>query len=359
MSAESAALINGRFSNGLFSATSQSLPVAGNIITPYTKLTPKKRTIDILNDYRWKNAGSASEVPSIYATELELDYGIWYTNFAKIFNGIDVLAQGDLLDPYQQMYSASPTNFVYRFPWLINNGSPIRNVSNSWENAAGLGDLLKSSKEGESNTFLGKLIGAGIGAITPGVGTEKIKQYADTTPQSITISFPLYNTTSIKDAYDNFCFVQLFTFQNLKTRTSFMTYIPPKIYTLDAGTIGGYYSPVSYVEDFSIESIGTTRDYAEFAQFGAAQALVPEAYKVTIRFKEILPMSSNIFEGAIGGSKVQVTSPQSTADTTITVDKNNLGSVFKSGAGAVAQALKSKSSLNFGFPTTNAGPVNQ
>jgi len=82
------------------------------------------------------------------------------------------------------------------------------------------------------------------------------------------------------------------------------TFIPPKLYTLESNALGGIYWPVAHISDLKIDSIGTTRNISDFS---SQAILIPEAYKVTIVFKELLPQSSNIFDGSIGGRKIEVT----------------------------------------------------
>ena len=278
---------------------------------PY--LNPKGGVIDIWKNFPWSNNGDVSEVPWIYVKELEIDYGTWTTNIARLLKGVTDVKNGDNLDPYQILYSATETGFYYAFPWLLNDGSQIRNVKNNWEQVQGVTDILsKLGSSDDASTILGRLVGAGaaayVGTKTAGVGVEPIYQYTATTPSSMTIKFPLYNTIDTKSAFDNYAFVSLFTFQNLKNRTSFLTYIPPKIYTLDSYAFGGVYWPAAYVSDLSIESIGTTRYLSDYKiSTGGNQLLVPEAYKISITFSELLPQSSNIFAGTMGGNKVTVT----------------------------------------------------
>lgn len=284
----------------------------GFIAAPYVKLK-SRGAVDVVNQLHWKNSGSTDEVPYIIAVEKELQYGMWAQNISRIFTFGENLIDGEAQDPYQQLYAAKTTGFNYAFPWLLKGGDQIRSVNNSWgEVSNGIPQLL-SKLGGKGNgvmDVLGGIAGGAVGAVAPGVGFEKVQEYKDTTQQELTIEFPLYNTASIENAFDNYAFVSLFTFQNLKTRTSFMTYIPPKIYTLDSQNLGGIYWPLAYVSNLKIDSIGTTRNLSEFSKYNGGDnpnILIPEAYRVSITFKELLPQSSNIFAGSIGGQKVQVT----------------------------------------------------
>lgn len=282
----------------------------GNIFNAVPKLTPKTAggLIDIVNNFKWKNSGNAAEVPRIFARELELQYGMWTQNFAKALTLVENIFTGSQIDAYLQLYASQPTGFNYSFPWLLKDGENIRSISNSWDKVEGLPGLLKKvSEKATTGSILGAGAAAGFGSMSPGIGFEEINEFKQTEKQEITISFPLYNTTTIIDAFNNYAFVSMFTFQNLKTRTSFMTFIPPKLYTLDSKNLGGLYWPLAYVSNFKIDSIGTTRDISSYMEItNGNNILVPEAYKVTITFKELVSQSSNIFAGTMGGQKVVI-----------------------------------------------------
>lgn len=304
--------INVQFNSNKFFTVIDRKPAAGlPILNSVPMLKPKgSGLIDIVNDFHWKNSGSADEVPAIYATELELDYGTWAQNLARLATLGKDLGTGKKIDAYLQMYATTKTGFWYNFPWLISNGENIRNVSSQWGKAESISDYLAGKNSGDGAlSKIGSIAGGIIGAISPGVGFEEIQEYKQTSSQSLTLEFPLYNTVSLEKAFDNYSFVTMFTFQNLKSRTSLMTYIPPKLYTLDSLGLGGIYWPVSYVSNLKIDSIGTTRSIRDFSGYSSQSILIPEAYKVSITFNELLPQSSNIFAGTMGGQKIEVTGP--------------------------------------------------
>jgi len=105
----------------------------------------------------------------------------------------------------------------------------------------------------------------------------------------------------IKDTINNFEFVSLFGLQNLKVRTSFLTFVPPKIYTVQSSR-GGVYMPAACVSSYDVKSIGATRDLT----LKGSKYLIPEAYKVSITLKELIQESGNIMSANLDGSKVNV-----------------------------------------------------
>jgi hypothetical protein len=303
--------------NRFFYAESKAINLFGITSTPYVVLKPSgDGMVNVCDDMYWCNpGGDKSEVPRIFITEKELQYGAWATQLSNLLTQGANVVVAKTVDAFAQLYSAEPTGFYYNFPWLLKSGDSIRNVSNTWKSFEGLGSLIKGASNtsggsdmlGMASKIVGTVIGAAADFITPGFGFEETKQYNNTEPQSITITFPLYNTIDLNSAFCHFSFVNLFTFQNLKTRTSLMSYIPPKIYEVDAGSIGGVYMAAAVVTNFKVDSIGTTRRMTEWRSYGAGEILIPEAYKVTITFTDLLSQSSNVFSGAMGGSKIRVT----------------------------------------------------
>lgn len=273
-------------------------------------------TIDVHGKLKWKNSGNIEEVPRLVLTEYSLDYGAWTSNIARLLTGVSQLTEGQL-DPYQALYTGNKTGFYYSLPYLIRPGNTIRgNISNTWgDSTQGITDMAKGIFGGGSSAkAFNMLTGAGevLGNIlTPGYGTEPVKSFTSTTENSVTVSFPLYNTGSIEDANNNFSFVSLLAFQNLKTRTTFLSYIPPKIYTVDGLSDGSVYMPAAIIKELNIESIGATRSITDLGGNSSSdgRTLIPEAYKVTITFQELLPQSSNIMWGSLGGQKVRVIAP--------------------------------------------------
>jgi len=284
----------------------------------YLKAVPNggKQVINICDDFSWKNTGDTNEVPKVYAVEKELIYGSYTTSILNLFqqsgnflNGLAGDSKGGA-DIYPQLYSSEPTGFNYVFPHLLSTGGNIHNIQNNWSaSTSSPQSFINSLADGKksNNPITEAALSFAVGAVTPGFGFDDVYQYSSTSNRTLSINFPLYNTLSLESAYDNYCFVNLFTFQNLKTRTSVATYIPPKIYQLHYGnTQGGFYSPICVVTNLQVNSIGTTRKLTEFSGDGVPEILIPEAYDVNITFMELIQNSSNIMAGGIGGDKIEV-----------------------------------------------------
>jgi len=286
-----------------------------------TKLFPKKQ-INVVNDFDWKNRGmDTSEIPTIILEEKTLSMSGVAKTLKNIYDttkdAVDNLKAGRfteaLSDPYATMYQVEDNgpnaNFEYRLPWLLSGGGTIKSIRNTWNDEGG-NSASSSSNSGDPSTtdkVAGFAAGLVAGAASAGWGMEPIYTFSRTEPYSITIKFPLYNTVDIASTRRNFDFVTLITFQNLKNRTSMVTYVPPSVYTVHCNdTVGGIYMPIAVVENLSIESIGTVRKTDEIVL--GRYMLIPEAYSVSITLRELISQSTNIFEGSLGGNRVEATS---------------------------------------------------
>lgn len=292
--------------------------------------------VDVYKDHYWQLTKNIDEVPYIILKEYKLEYGRWTASLIRILKTVKGLLteNKDTADIYSNMYIGEPTGFSYRLPYLVNPGTSIRgSLINQWSPESGdvTGNMFPGIKS------LVDTIGAGL---TPGWGTEDLYKYASTSNRRLRIQFPLYNTQDLVSLNDNFSFITLFNLQNLKTRTSWTTYLPPKVYSVDTAADGGIYMPMAWVESFEVTTIGQLRDLKDIGgssnflmdSFGSfipgAGRLIPEGYMVAINLVEALPESANIMAGVLGGKRVSVISarPQGSGrQSTRGSEQQNLG----------------------------------
>ena len=263
--------------------------------------------IDMFTNGAWKNSGkNVEEVPSISLEEYELSFGLWMTHLSRLYNTVSSFA-AEITTPYQLLYQGNYTGFTYTLPYLINQGTIKGQVQNTWGGEeAGIGKSFAGSfgaKLDQSLSNIGKFFAEGS---SYGGAGEKVNRYSSQdNVKSITIKFPLYNTIDKDKTLRNFEFVTLFTLQNLKTRTSWMTYLPPKIYKVNSNSFGGINMPAAFVQTFDATAVGTVRKI-RYKGFLDKDILIPEAYEVTITMTELLPESSNTFAATMGGDPVTV-----------------------------------------------------
>lgn len=281
-----------------FSISEGTTEIAG-VTFKWPDIKPSGTAIDIINDFAWKHSitnQAVSDVPDIFVNEFSLPYGKWMQNIANVFTNVTAMTNGKAIDPYVSLYTGVPTGFSYRFPYIVTPGGSLKgSIKNSWEEI----DILKTlANIGKGWDLPSKAVQV-VEDFYGGFGYEKLQSFKSTGKRSITVTFPLYNTVNIKNTIDNFWFVNLFALQNLKVRTTFLTYIPPKIYEVQSSSLGSAYMPAAYVEDYNVYSIGATRQI----NIEGAYHLIPEAYKVEIKFTDLMDPSTNIEAGSAAFDK--------------------------------------------------------
>jgi hypothetical protein len=300
-----------------FNITTKSSGIPGTENVKYPIASVTNGNVDVTNGMVWSLGGDTSEVPSLVLTEYKLLYGRRLQSILNIVTNTAAVFDNNTPDPYASLYPVETTGFRYVLPYLVPSGGSLRGqVLNTWQDESG--DKASDSwAEGTFKSLFPKLFdlaktGLSVGSefIANDLNTETAKRYSGTASRTIRVSFPLYNTLDWSTNLAHFSFVNLFTFQNTKTRTSWLTTMFPKLYKIECSAMGGPYMPIAYVSDLNIQSIGTTRHI----QSGEGKYLMPEAYKVNISFTEMVTQSSNIVEGEIGGSKVQVMYNGATGD---------------------------------------------
>jgi hypothetical protein len=218
------------------------------------------------------------------------------------------------------MYAASPTGWVYVAPYLQ---ALVQNVTNAWGNDtsntldSGLGDIIK----GVANKMGSILDATNVANITaPGSYAESAKFYNPSSPNTYTISFPLFNTINVDDIVNNWELCYLLTYQNLPNRRSINLLDPPSLYRV---TIPGLrQSPIAYISGLSISHVGNIRNVDIYGT--GLMKPIPEAYMVKIDFTDLLINSRNIFKYALDQSQViatvnatNLTQPQAGSQTAI------------------------------------------
>lgn len=119
--------------------------------------------------------------------------------------------------------------------------------------------------------------------------------------EEFSCTFVLYNTTK-KDAWKkNYRFITMFILRNLPLRTTMYSIKPPLLY--DVIVPGIKHLPLCYVSKTQIDSLGHVRtmsadnplqDIVSSTQNTKTLVPVPEAWKVQITFKNLIPNTMNL-----------------------------------------------------------------
>ena len=234
-------------------------------------------------------------------------------------NGIET---DSFLTPYSLLYNLSPTNKKFVFPML--SEIPHIKVTNAF------GDSNSDTSILSANSFITGIsdiardvpslvrdltsLSGGANSSKPfsGAFVEKAKffQYPQDT-EEYTIQFPLINTTKsqngdIPEWQKNYRFIMLFAIRNLLYRKNNADFYPPLYY--DVVIPGVIREPFCYVSSFDVQPMGMVRNLKHYFNLyqklkqGEKQDIwgseiivpVPEMWIVTIKFKSLIPKSSNL-----------------------------------------------------------------
>lgn len=221
-----------------------------------------------------------------------------------------------LLDPYKHLYVLEPTKKRFCFPMMTD--SAALSISNDFGSTGQTG-MLSAGLTKTVDAFADNLMGfasdiqdiSNYLSSTPSTfvmyNIEKAKAFSfPTTGKTISIKFPLFNTTKVDAWKDNYKFIVLFALRNMLFRRDNVTYYPPLIY--DVTTAGWGRMPLSFVKQFSVKSCGMIRTLQfdnSLLNIGTAvrnqntTVNVPEAWIVDIQFQSLVADSANQFLSSI------------------------------------------------------------
>lgn len=284
-------------------------------------------------------------------------------NFFTSIGNIDTLDfdvnKFKYLRPYQGMYGVKSSKFKYRLPYFVDEFKTINNKF-----SPGLAESIVDSG-------IGKNIQKIIGTVSTGFGIDfaKIYDYVDEGPE-VTFSFLLDNTyDSFTGAYNspapyqqNFELVFLLLYQNLPAKVNTLLTQPPVIYS--ARVPGMFRYLYSYISKLQVECVGNrmlrqvsltetkqvplgdvpalpgTPEELLAAGWNQAQidaasrttfpeegtvnfsSIIPEAFKVTITLKSLLPETKNTYMYCLEDEMYNI-QIRNTGKTNVPVDKDN------------------------------------
>lgn len=238
-----------------------------------------------------------------------------------------------LLAPYLWLYSVKETNKAYVFPF-VNSTAAAYDFKSSWDknpdesslfrnalfkavtkfsemstnfsnDALKLSEFLLDVGEGNSNNTKG--------LIDTQVETAKFYKF-DVEGESVTVTFPLYNTFKRGLWKQHYQFIFNFALRNLPFRLDNMSYKVPVLYDV---VIPGYkHLPIAYVRSFKAEPQGIIHvmktsnsfisQYVDNLGEQEIAVYVPEAWNVTIEFTSLVSKSGNTLLSAMADVPISV-----------------------------------------------------
>ena len=278
--------------------------------------------VDVVEDYTWtlspiKKSLLKDKIPRIFLNEYQITQNMLTRGLnyyaSNIENGTNA-AGGGIIEHFSNSNNKdvaydglfdynSRTGYQYVFPYYSEENFSIgstwtaldaiqKTIENA-PNALGVfGDTVEGAAQAAQRITLG-VAGLAQGAaklLYPKTGfLDKTKIWGETTPQSVTISFYLFNTLKPEDALKNWNLCNHLCHQNLYSKISFITAYPPVFYTVD---IKGQYSSIgSFVSNLKISNVGNIR---RMKLEGLQEVNVPDAYLVTMTLEDMVMPSRNL-----------------------------------------------------------------
>jgi len=211
-----------------------------------------------------------------------------------------------VLFPYQRLYFTGPTGFQYKIPYLSPRSFDHNNNFSSLGSSEGgaLGSLMDDILTGLTGAQ--NLVNLGTQAGKSYI--ERVQTYDYPTQDSdIEVKLPLYNTTpaTYQDICNNFKLCFLLLYQNSPLKQDKLVVEPPCLY--DVKIPGMKRHPYCYLSSITVTHQGNTRvmdidisdlEYAaggpDLLPNGTVQAIIPDAYLLTMSFRPVLTQTKNL-----------------------------------------------------------------
>jgi hypothetical protein len=268
-------------------------------------LTPKSNGgVDVINNYTWTltpkgtdNKGR-EETPRIILTEFRLLTSS-FLNSAKYYitgaqQQVGSSGTAGVTNGYKGLFDFSnPTKFWYVFPYF---NETANEVQSSWttldavEKGLDAAGVVPGLREG-AETILAALR-TGYEANFPRVGVmDRPKIWEQSTPRSINIKFPLFNTKEYSDIKKNWELCYLLLYQNSFNKRDFVTAIPPVFYTVWAP--GQFFTIAAYVSDLKIYNRGNIR-HMDIGLESTRSVNVPDVFEIDMTLTDMVMPSQNM-----------------------------------------------------------------
>lgn len=218
----------------------------------------------------------------------------------------------DPMRPYDNLYTLTPSKFVYSLPYMENR---YVSTNNQFGETGDAGRLIEGARkfaeitnEALQTINLNKSIAPGRMIEVPKAFTFSGRE------KSYTCSFPLFNTKSYDEIVKNWQFIFLLSYQNTPNRINRDLIDPPCIY--ESYIPGVWYSRYSAITNMTVEFVGARREMmievmaedsitknSHIQSTGGKTgkpmlyktlAVIPDAYQVTITVTELFAETQNM-----------------------------------------------------------------
>jgi hypothetical protein len=268
--------------------------------------------IDIVEKFPWTLTprDGRKETPYIVLTEFRLLTSA-FINSAKYYaTGTAQQATGNAnvniptMRGYQGLFDYKhSTGFWYKLPYFNEVGNEVQSSWTSLDAVQKVQDAI-GSVSGNAADLIGgavKAVAAAYSANFPRVGVmDRPKLWEQSTPRSINIKFPLYNTQNFNDIKKNWEFCYLLLYQNMFNKRDFVTAIPPVFYT--AFVPGQFFTIAAYVSDLKIYNRGNIRRLNLGTGNEKDFKNIPDVFEIDMTLTDMVMPSQNMLKSILDGT---------------------------------------------------------
>lgn len=231
---------------------------------------------------------------------------------------------------YENMYGVTESKFKYIIPYFENDW---KSISNKWQDINM--DNVPGAKAFKSIQGVAQKISTGFGVDLaktfdyPGEGpSSKLTLILDNTYDSY------FDDRRYNSYQHNWEFIFLLLYQNLPNRRNKLFFDPPVIYKAQVPGVFSYL--YSYLSALSVESVGNRQPREIFIniqdeegrlELKTFKTLIPEAFKINLELKSLLPETKNLF---LHSFQDKITTRTNSSANTTDVIKNSK-SIFPQG----------------------------
>ena len=246
------------------------------------------------------------------------DVGNFIKDFAGFNPGIPV-GSAPYMKAYENIYGVIESKFKYRIPYFLQDWKSIKTIfDGDTPSSSGSSDETEKSKS--SSGFLQNAMNLVMkpydiaqafgGKLSTGFAVDFAKSYkygGEGSPDQ-TIEFILDNTyDSYHDREDipsyqkNWELIFLLLYQNLPNKRNRLFFDPPVIYRAEVP--GVFFYLYSYISELAVTALGNTQPRTvllttateDYGDTKPIQTIIPEAFKIKIVLKSLLPETKNLF----------------------------------------------------------------
>jgi len=249
---------------------------------------PAGLVYNIVQDFPWTltESSNRSNVPYIKLTEYEITLTALWMQLEYWLKGTYYSSDdNDNTNPYQFLYHAEPTGYVFKIPYFENYDHAINPQWDKFQSPTDADGLISSMLG--TIAKVGQLLG-----VAPGSKINQPQVFGGASQSTYSVKFTLYNTTGLVDTdkiiQQNMDFKRRLQMSTLHSQMTRLFISPPAIFEVHIPGIR--YSPAAIISNLTVSNIGQMN----LMNISGRDENIPDAYEFNIQITELIVESREI-----------------------------------------------------------------